>query len=219
MARCALRIGFFIIVLGVCIVLSQVATQGPASIMSGSFSTGPNGTSAELFAPLLSGPIEIRIGAARSFEGALYLYNYEGTEKLIEEGLEEPILNESFKGSTLINFNLNRRDACTIVIESHIAEASEGTIGIVQAGGIKADMLQDSSIIIMVGFVIAGLGGAFIVNAKVGRFVANGHARIVGSLARAKRSIDPEQRKIDVLNQALKDAIIKELNQGIPQHV
>jgi hypothetical protein len=31
--------------------------------------------------------------------------------------------------------------------------------------------------------------------------------------------IDPEQRKIDVLNQTLKDAIIKELNQGIPQHV
>jgi hypothetical protein len=31
--------------------------------------------------------------------------------------------------------------------------------------------------------------------------------------------IDPEQRKIDVLNQTLKDAIIKELNQGIPQHM
>ncbi len=31
--------------------------------------------------------------------------------------------------------------------------------------------------------------------------------------------VDPEQRKIDVLNQALKEAIIKELNQGIPQHV
>jgi len=31
--------------------------------------------------------------------------------------------------------------------------------------------------------------------------------------------IDPEQRKIDVLNQALKEAIVKELNQGIPQHV
>jgi len=31
--------------------------------------------------------------------------------------------------------------------------------------------------------------------------------------------IDPEQRKIDVLNQTLKEAIIKELNQGIPQHV
>lgn len=31
--------------------------------------------------------------------------------------------------------------------------------------------------------------------------------------------IDPEQRKMDVLNQALKEAIIKELNQGILQHV
>jgi integrase len=31
--------------------------------------------------------------------------------------------------------------------------------------------------------------------------------------------VDPEQRKIEVLNQALKQAIIKELNQGIPQHV
>jgi integrase len=31
--------------------------------------------------------------------------------------------------------------------------------------------------------------------------------------------VDPEQRKIDVLNQVLKDAILKELNQGIPQHV
>ena len=31
--------------------------------------------------------------------------------------------------------------------------------------------------------------------------------------------VDPEQRKIDVLNQALKEAIIKELNQGIPQHM
>ena len=31
--------------------------------------------------------------------------------------------------------------------------------------------------------------------------------------------IGPEQRKIDVLNQTLKDAIIKELNQGIPQHM
>lgn len=31
--------------------------------------------------------------------------------------------------------------------------------------------------------------------------------------------IDPEQRKIDVLNHALKEAIIKELNQGIPQHM
>jgi hypothetical protein len=31
--------------------------------------------------------------------------------------------------------------------------------------------------------------------------------------------IDPEQRKIDVLNQTLKDAIIKESNQSIPQHM
>jgi integrase len=31
--------------------------------------------------------------------------------------------------------------------------------------------------------------------------------------------VDPEQRKIDVLNQTLKDAIIKELNQSIPQHM
>lgn len=31
--------------------------------------------------------------------------------------------------------------------------------------------------------------------------------------------VDPEQRKIEVLNQALKEAIIKELNQGIPQHM
>jgi hypothetical protein len=40
------------------------------------------------------------------------------------------------------------------------------------------------------------------------------------ALAMSHRTvIDPEQRKIHVLNQALKDALIKELNQGIPQHM
>lgn len=162
LARFCLRTGFIIAILGACILLSSIATQGVHSTAGSiNFFTGPNGTWAELYVPLLSGSKEIRINAPRAFEGTLYIFDYQGTKLLVEDNIKDPILEESFKGSTLVDFNLSRRGAYTIVIESHVPEASQGTIGIVQKGGIKADMLQDSAIMILVGLAMLGIGGAF----------------------------------------------------------
>jgi hypothetical protein len=159
MAKLLLRIGLFITVIGLCIFFSNVATQGvPSSTTNSIFSTGPNGTSAQLFVPLLSGSKEIRINVQRSFEGTLYIFDYEGTRRLVEDGVNEPIVKEDFKGSTLIDFNLTRRDAYMIVIESHVDEAVQGTFGIVQKGGTKLDMLTDSALIAAIGAVIAVAG-------------------------------------------------------------
>jgi len=160
MARFWFRIGVCTTIIGLCIFFSNIATQGPSSTVGGQFSTGPNGTWAELYVPLLSGSKEIRINVPRSFEGTLYIFDYEGTKRLVEDGIREPILEENFKGSTLVDFALSRRGAYTIVIESHVPQTSQGTTGIVQKGGIKADMLQDSAIVILVGLTISGIGGA-----------------------------------------------------------
>ena len=159
MAKFLLRIGLFITVIGLCIFFSNVATQGvPSSTTNSPFSTGPKGSYAQLFAPLLSGSKEIRINVQRSFEGTLYIFDYEGTRRLVEDGVSEPIVMEDFKGSTLIDFNLSRRNAYMIVIESHVDEAVQGTFGIVQKGGTKVDMLTDSALIDAIGAVIAVAG-------------------------------------------------------------
>jgi hypothetical protein len=158
-AKLFLRIGLFMMVIGLCIFFSNVATQGVhSSTTSGPFSTGPNGSSAELFVPLLSGSKEIRINVERSFEGTLYIFDYEGARRLVDDGVSEPIVREDFRGSTLIDFNLSRRNAYMIVIESHVDEAVEGTFGIVQKGGTKMDMLADSALIAAIGAVIAVAG-------------------------------------------------------------
>jgi hypothetical protein len=158
--RTWLRIGVFITILGVCMLLSKMAPPVP-SAGSIAYSTEPKGTWAMLNVPLLSGSKEVRIKAAGSFEGTLYIYDYQGTRKLIEDGVEEPILNETFKGSTLIDFNLSRRDAYTIVIKSHVADSSQGTVGIVETGPKNGDMLQDYSIITIVGLAMVGVSVAF----------------------------------------------------------
>jgi len=151
MARFWLRIGVCTTIIGLCIFFSNIATQGPSSTVGGQFSTGPNGTWAELYVPLLSGSHEIRINAPRAFKGTLYIFDYDGTRMLVENGSRKAIVEEDFKGSILIDFSLDRRGAYTIVIESHISQASQGTIGIVQKGGLKQDRLSDSEIIIAIG--------------------------------------------------------------------
>ena len=159
MAKFLLRIGLFSTIIGLCIFLSNIATQGvSSSTINSNFLTGPNGTSAQLFVPLLSGSKEIRLNVPRSFEGTLYIFDYEGTRRLVEDGVKEPILKEDFRGSTLIDFNLTRRNAYMIIIESHVAEAVQGTFGIVQKGGTKADMLTDSALIATIGAVTTIMG-------------------------------------------------------------
>ena len=150
--RFLLRIGICIIIVGVTILFANVTVTSRGSISTGNFRTSPNGTDVRLVT-LRNRPHEIRISAPKAFRGTFSLLNYEGIRKLAE-GTKTPILEETIKGSILIDYTPNRRGAYLILIESHVSTQTEGSIGLVQKEGLSQDVMLDSTIIIMVGFTL-----------------------------------------------------------------
>ncbi|MFB0523085.1 MAG: hypothetical protein ACETV1_04905 [Candidatus Bathyarchaeia archaeon] len=147
-ARFLLRIGICIIIIGATIVFANI-TAGGGFTGSGNFRTPPNGTYVELVT-LRNRPYEIRIKAPKAFKGTLYLFNYEGIRRLAE-GTRTSILEETIKGSTLIDYTINRRGAYLILIESHVPNQTEGSLGLVEKEALSQDMMWDSGIIITIG--------------------------------------------------------------------
>ena len=155
-AQFALRISACIAIIGISIILATLTVQNYSDILGvPDFTLGPNETFATLIAPLNDGPHEIRITAPRSFNATLYIFNYEGTRKLLTDGTKEPLIKENIRGSTLIDFNLTRRGPYLIMLESHTSTEASGTVGIVEKAISNQDMIWDSTIIIIVGFAVA----------------------------------------------------------------
>ncbi len=152
-ARFLLRIGTCIIVIGLTIFLANITTSLTGGTSYGGLTIPPNGTYIELFVPLRNRPYEIRINVPKTFEGTLYIFNYEGIKKLTE-GTKTPILEQTINGSTLIDLTINRRGAYAIMIESHVPTQTEGYIGLVEKEAISQDLLLDSTIIIIIGIAI-----------------------------------------------------------------
>jgi len=147
--RFLLRIGICITIIGLTIIFANITISLRGSTRHGNFRTSPNGTYVQLVT-LRNRPYEIRIAAPKAFEGTLYLFNYEGIGKLAE-GTGTPILEQTIKGSTLIDYTINRRGAYMIMIESHVPTETEGSLGLVEKEAISQDMLSESAIIIIIG--------------------------------------------------------------------
>ena len=147
-----LRVGFCIMIVGVTILFANVTVSQRGYTLTGNFRTSPNGTDVRLVT-LRNRPYEIRISAPKAFRGTFYLLNYEGIRELTE-GTKTPILEETVKGSTLIDYTPNRRGAYLILIESHVSTQTEGSIGLVEKEALSQDMMLDSTIIIIVGFTL-----------------------------------------------------------------
>ena len=154
--RFALRVGICTVIIGVTILLANIISGRTGSVLSGNFSISPNGTYLELLIPLRNRACEIRISVPRAFESTFYLFNYEGIRNLAE-GTRTPMLEEAIKGSTLIDFTINRRGTYMILIESHISDMTQGSIGLVEKEGLSYDILQDAAIIIILGAAITTL--------------------------------------------------------------
>lgn len=148
-----LRIGICTIIIGLTILLANIIPGQTGSMSSGNFSILPNGTYIELLIPLHNRAYEFRITVPKVFEGTFYLLNYEGIRKLAE-GTKTPILKETIKGPTLIDFTINRRGTYMILIESNVSEITQGSIGIIEKEGLSQDILQDATIIIILGIAI-----------------------------------------------------------------
>ncbi len=151
-AQFALRIGMCITIVSVSMILATLTLQGYSGVQGiEQFTINPNGSFATLVAPLCDGPHEIRITAPRSFNATLYIFDYEGTRKLLTDGAKEPLIKENIRGSTLIDFNLTRRGSYLIMLESHISTEASGTVGIVEKAISNQDIIWDSAIILAVG--------------------------------------------------------------------
>ena len=148
--RFLLRMGFCIIIVGVTILFATVTVSQRGSTSTTNFRTSPNGTDV-LLVTLRNRPYEIRISAPKAFRGTFYLFNYGGIRKLAE-GTKTSILEETIKGSTLIDYTPNRRGAYLILVESHVSTQTEGSIGLVEKEALSQDMIWDSTIIIIIGF-------------------------------------------------------------------
>ena len=143
------RTGIFITIIGLAILCANI-TSRIGSTRSGNFSVAPNGTYLEVVYRLRNRPIEFRINVPKAFEGTFYLFDYEGIRRLTE-GTKTPILEENIKGSTLIDYTINRRGAYMIMIESHVSTQTEGSIGIVEKEAISQDLIWDSTRIVIIG--------------------------------------------------------------------
>lgn len=148
--RFLLRIGICIIIIGLTIIFANITVSLRGYTSHINFRTPPNGTYVMVTAPLRNCPYEIRITAPKTFEGTLYLFNYEGIRRLTE-GTRTPILEEVIRGSTLIDFTISRRGAYMIMIESHVSTETEGSMGLVEKEALSQDLIFDSTIIILIG--------------------------------------------------------------------
>lgn len=151
-ARLMLRTGLCIAIIGLAVFLANVVAQGAGDITQQLIlSPGPNGADAALLIPLNYGGHEIRVNAPRTFSGVLYVFDYDGINELAADGTITPMVNETFKGSTLIDFTLNRRGPYVVMIESNVSTEAQITASVLEKGTLRQDYLWDSGIIIAVG--------------------------------------------------------------------
>jgi hypothetical protein len=155
----ALRLGACITVIGIAMVLATMAIP-VGNTFSLSFTAPANGDSdINIVAPVFPGHCEIRVSVSRSFEGTLYVFDYDGMMRLLTEGNKMPILEEDFKGPTLIDFNLTQKGAYLFMVESHVSTSAQGTIGLVEKEAVDQDLLQYSIMIAAIGLAISLVTG------------------------------------------------------------
>lgn len=154
--RFLLRIGICTIIIGFTIILANISSQ-TGSKSTGNLSIPPNGTYSQLLIPLRNHAYEFRIVVPKAFEGKFYLFNYEGIRKLAEEGTRTPMLEEKIKGPTHIDVTINRRGTYMILIESNVSDTIQGSINIVEKEGLSQDILQDATIITILGIATTAL--------------------------------------------------------------
>jgi hypothetical protein len=162
-----LRTGLFVAIIGLAILLANVAGRGKDAISSWNYSLDPNGMGAQLLISLNYGGHEIRLNAPRAFKGVLYILDYEGIEKLVANGTITPVVNETFQGSTLIDFTLDRRGPYAVVVQSNMPNEAQVSASLLEKGTLRQDYLWDSGIIIAVGVAIA----FFALIPRMGRFM------------------------------------------------
>jgi hypothetical protein len=154
-----LRIGACITVIGIAMVLATM-TIPVGNTFSLSFTAPANGDSdINIVAPVFPGHCEIRVSVSRSFEGTLYMFDYDGMRGLLTEGNKMPILEEDFKGPTLIDFNLTEKGAYLFMVESHVSTSTQGTIGLIEKEAVDQDLLQYSIIIAAIGLATSLVAG------------------------------------------------------------
>lgn len=156
-ARLTLRTGLFVAIIGLAILLANVAGRGRDAISSWNCSLDPNGMDAQLLISLNHGEHEIRLNAPRAFRGVLYILDYEGIEKLVADGTIMPVVNETFQGSTLIDFTLDRRGPYAVVVQSNVPNEAQVSWSLLEKGTLRQDYLWDSGIVIAVGITMAFL--------------------------------------------------------------
>lgn len=166
-ARLTLRTGIFVAIIGLAILLANVASRGKDAIANWDYSLDPNGMGAQLLISLNYGGHEIRLNAPRAFKGVLYILDYEGIEKLVADGTITPVVNETFQGSTLIDFTLDRRGPYAVIVQSNVPNEAQVSASLLEKGTLRQDYLWDSGIIIAVGVTIAFLG----LIPRMGRFL------------------------------------------------
>ena len=158
-------------VVGLTIVLANVTMSPGSGAASSHFSVAPNGTFLEIYTILYDRQYEIRVTVPKTFEGALYVFDYEGMRKLAE-GTRSPILEESINGSVLIDFKANRRGAYSIMIESHTSMDAEGMLSLAEIEALSWDLISDATVIMVAGIVLA----VVTLTPKIGKVLKVRHA-------------------------------------------
>lgn len=149
--RPLLRIGICIVVIGLSIFFANLSVLS-GSTSSISFDAPANGACA-IVTELENRPHEIRILVPKDFNGTFCIFNYEGIRKLTED-TKTPTLEQTLEGPTLIDFTPNRRGAYMFLIESKVSETVSGSIGLVEKGALRQDILVDSAIVILFGLAV-----------------------------------------------------------------
>lgn len=157
--RLALRVGLCILVIGFAM-LATSAVSRFGNTESGSFTAPPGGDSdVNIFTPLFGGRCEIRVSVSRAFKGTLYVFDYDGIRKLLNDGVKTPVFSEGFQGNTLMDLNLTGKGTYMVIVHSNATQSYEGTFGLVEPGGVDQTMVQASLTIVTVGVVLNGSAG------------------------------------------------------------
>jgi hypothetical protein len=178
--KLVLRTGFFIAIVGFTILMANVVGQKPDNLQSWNYSVGSNEMGAQVLISLSYGAHEIRLTAPRAFEGVLYILDYEGIEKLVADGTIAPMLNETFQGSTLIDFTVDRRGPYAVIVKSNAPNEAQVGANLLEKGTLRQDYIWDSLIIIAVGVIISILA----TTPRIGHLLRSKHKRNSASNSR-----------------------------------
>jgi hypothetical protein len=154
-ARIMFRIGLSLVIIGLAIFFSNLTSSLISSAKYASISIPGNGTE-NVVQYFSNRPYEIRILVPEDFNGALYIFNYEGIKNLTE-GVKTPLMETTINGSVLIDFTANRRGPYMILIENKLLKQVEGSLNIIEKEAVSQDILGDTLIIILFGLAITAV--------------------------------------------------------------